>query len=86
MRAPKNAKKDETAGCGLRGLEIGRGGSGSQSSSATVSGGNGPSSAVLHGRAPYKIIVSATREVCHVVLPRHSKHCQMCNIIKFTVP
>jgi hypothetical protein len=50
MAAPRNEKRDETAGCGLRGL-------------ATVRDSVGPSAAVRDGGAPYKIMVSATQEV-----------------------
>jgi hypothetical protein len=46
-------------------------GQGWQSSDEMVSGGKGLSSAVRDGGTPYKIMLSATREVCQGVLPRH---------------
>jgi hypothetical protein len=79
MAIPRNEKIDEAAGCGLRGLETGRGDAGLAKLGHDGQWRPGPSSAVEDGGAPYKRMVNATREVCQEVFPRHSQPCTNAN-------
>jgi hypothetical protein len=52
----------------------------------TARGGKGRAAAVGDGGAPYKIMVSATREVYQVVLRGHPQLCTNGTVQKMTIP